>query len=77
MDNARKHLYAEDEEIMGRIARTEELLGDKGRVLVRVSGTEPLVRIMLEGESEEVIDREAAEIARMVAEKFQGEICGR
>ena len=77
VDNARKHLYAEDEEIMGRIARTEELLGDKGRVLVRVSGTEPLVRIMLEGESEEVIDREAAEIARMVAEKFQGEICGR
>ncbi len=42
------------------LARAERELGEDGRVLVRYSGTEPLLRIMVEGEHEERI-RELAE----------------
>jgi phosphoglucosamine mutase len=44
----------------------EELLGDGGRVLVRPSGTEPLVRVMVEAESQEVAVRHAETIAQAV-----------
>jgi phosphoglucosamine mutase len=44
------------------IARVEGLLGDSGRVLVRWSGTEPKLRVMLEGENEKVIASLAQEI---------------
>ena len=46
------------------------LLGEKGRVLVRVSGTEPLVRVMLEGEDEKQIIRLAGEIAEVIRKRL-------
>jgi phosphoglucosamine mutase len=48
------------------VAAAEAELGEGGRVLVRASGTEPLVRVMLEGEDAEAIERLAAEIAAAV-----------
>jgi phosphoglucosamine mutase len=48
------------------IDRVEEQLGDNGRVLVRYSGTEPLLRIMLEGQDQNEIAAMANEIARAV-----------
>ena len=48
------------------IDRVEEQLGDNGRVLVRYSGTEPLLRIMLEGQDQDEIAAMANEIARAV-----------
>lgn len=62
--------FANDESIKKAILEAEKELGDSGRVLVRVSGTEPLVRVMLEGESEQQIERLATEIAEVVAEKL-------
>ena len=50
-------------EIVSKIRKTEEKLGDKGRVLVRFSGTELMLRIMLEGEDEDEISAMAEEIA--------------
>ncbi|KAF0121812.1 MAG: phosphoglucosamine mutase [bacterium] len=50
-------------EIAYKIKKTEEKLGDKGRVLVRFSGTELILRIMLEGEDEDEISAMAEEIA--------------
>ena len=44
----------------------EQDLGDKGRTLLRVSGTEPLVRVMVEGESERKVTRWADRIAEAV-----------
>lgn len=52
VSNFGKVRFDSDEEIKIAIAAAEEELGDSGRVLVRVSGTEPLVRVMLEGRDE-------------------------
>jgi len=52
--------------VIRAVERAERELGDEGRILVRPSGTEPLVRIMLEGPDHATIDRLAAEIAEAV-----------
>ena len=65
-----KARYENDEEIKKAIASAEKELGDTGRVLVRVSGTEPLVRVMLEGKDEEQIKILAEEIAQVVKERL-------
>jgi phosphoglucosamine mutase len=48
------------------IERVESRLGDSGRVLIRYSGTEPLMRIMLEGQDQGEITGMANEIAQLV-----------
>lgn len=62
--------FPEDEEIKIAIARAEEELGDSGRVVVRVSGTEPLVRVMLEGRNLGQITDLANSIAEVVRERL-------
>ncbi len=61
-----KCIHVDDEDIAAEIAAIEERLNGKGRVLIRPSGTEPLVRIMLEGEVQEEIDAYANRIADMI-----------
>ena len=41
-----------------------------GRVLVRTSGTEPLVRVMVEGKEQETVDRVVDEIAKVVEKEL-------
>jgi phosphoglucosamine mutase len=53
-----------------QIKKVERKLGEKGRLLVRFSGTEPLVRIMVEGEDEKEIQALAAETARVIEREF-------
>lgn len=53
-------------EVAELIADIEERLGDNGRVLIRYSGTEPLLRIMLEGQDQDEINSMASDIARSV-----------
>ncbi len=62
--------FPRDKEIKNAIAAAEKELGEDGRVLVRVSGTEPLVRVMLEGKDEEKINVLAQEIAEVVRERL-------
>ena len=53
-------------QIAKSIADFENTLGDSGRILVRASGTEPLVRVMVEAESHEIAAKIANEIAELV-----------
>lgn len=48
--------------------RVTEAMGGRGRVLLRKSGTEPLVRVMVEGDDEKVVRGYADELARLVSE---------
>ncbi|NTU88884.1 MAG: phosphoglucosamine mutase [Actinobacteria bacterium] len=63
---ADKHALGGNEKIASAIASAEEMLGDDGRVLVRTSGTEPLVRVMVEAADEGIASSVASEIAAIV-----------
>ncbi len=57
-------------EIAKRIKEIEETLGHSGRVLIRYSGTEPLLRIMVEGENETRIHRFAQDLVELVKKRI-------
>ncbi len=63
-----------DAELKKRVEEANAQLCDAGRVLVRASGTEPLIRIMLEGRCEEEIGALAMGIANILEEKYGGRI---
>lgn len=69
--NDKKNIHEVDEEIKAEIANMEEALHGVGRVLIRPSGTEPLVRVMLEGEDQAEIDIMAHKLAKMIEEKVK------
>jgi len=48
------------------LKHAEKELNGNGRVLLRPSGTEPLIRVMVEGEANELVDRLAKEIAEVL-----------
>lgn len=50
--------------------KTETTLGQKGRLLLRYSGTEPLARVMIEGENQSEIDRFASDLAAVIREQL-------
>lgn len=62
--------FTSDIEVKNAIRQAEEELGNTGRVLVRVSGTEPLVRIMLEGKDTEKIQLLGEAIAEVIRERL-------
>lgn len=64
-----KHTAMNDEEIKAVIKEVEEELGDEGRVLVRPSGTEALVRVMVEAPTDEEVEKYCTKIANVVRER--------
>ena len=64
--NNKKESYMEYSEIAEAIAELEKKFDGEGRVLIRPSGTEPLVRVMIEGKDQEVIDEEAHKLAELI-----------
>lgn len=64
-----KEMAQNDQEVLAAVKRVEEKLGTNGRVLVRASGTEPLVRIMVEAESEKLCKTYAKEILEILRKR--------
>lgn len=69
VDSAKKNIYETDEDVKIRIREIEDILDGKGRVLIRPSGTEPLLRIMLEGPDQTEIDQMAHSLADLIMMK--------
>jgi phosphoglucosamine mutase len=61
-----RHDLATVEPVAQTMQRVMQALGDKGRLLVRYSGTEPLVRVMVEGEDQSIVRRYGEEVAEAV-----------
>lgn len=68
--NENKEKYKEDAEIMAVITAMEEEFASTGRVLIRPSGTEPLVRVMIEGKNVDVITEKARMLADLLEKKL-------
>mgnify|MGYP001573098806 FL=1 len=67
MINVRCHkAVVNTEEVKAAVAKTEETLAGKGRVLLRPSGTEPVVRVMVEGEDANLVENLARKLSVVV-----------
>jgi phosphoglucosamine mutase len=65
-----KEGWDQNEAILARIREVEEALGSEGRVLVRPSGTEPLIRVMAEGPDENLLNNYVEQIAEEVRKQL-------
>mgnify|MGYP003370330184 CR=1 FL=1 len=67
----KKYDFDKDEKIVSEIEKLEKEFSGNGRVLIRASGTEPLVRVMIEGEDKEKIQKEAEKLANLIEERLK------
>ncbi len=67
----KKFDYDKNDIIKNKIEELEKEFSGSGRILIRPSGTEPLVRVMIEGENEEYIKTKAKELAMLIEEKLK------
>ena len=64
-----KKAAQDDADVQAAVKKVTEELGDTGRILVRESGTEPVVRVMVEAESEEVCQKYVDMVVGVISEK--------
>ena len=66
----KKEGYKTDSEIIEAIEKLKSEFSENGRVLIRPSGTEPLVRVMIEGEDQNYIKKKAEDLAKIIENKL-------
>lgn len=66
VENSKKYKYMENDRVKSEIEKIEEEFGKTGRVVIRPSGTEPLVRVMIEGQDQDEITKVARELADII-----------
>ena len=66
VNSEKKYDYDKNEEIQNAIKELEKEFDGNGRVLIRPSGTDPLVRVMIEGENQQDINKKAKEMAKLI-----------
>lgn len=66
----RKYDYSKDKEVQELISEIENEFSNNGRVLIRTSGTEPLIRVMIEGKDVDYIGKKARKLADLIEKKF-------
>ena len=71
VDANKKYDYDKDEKIQKEIQKLEKEFSGNGRVLIRPSGTEPLVRVMIEGEEQGYIKAKAETLAKLIEQKLK------
>ena len=69
VNSDKKYDYEKNEEIKKAIEELEKEFAGNGRVLIRPSGTEPLVRVMIEGQDKIMIEQKARKIADLIESK--------
>ena len=69
-DAAAKEKFNQDEELKQMIADKDDALGKDGRILVRPSGTEPIIRVMVEGKDHQEITNIAKEIVSLIESRI-------
>ena len=69
VDSNKKYDYEKNSEIKSAIEKLEKEFSGNGRVLIRPSGTEPLVRVMIEGKDIKIIEEKAKKLAKLIEEK--------
>lgn len=65
-----KNSYLEDEKIREGVQKVEEMFRGEGRVVIRPSGTEPMIRVMIEGKDEKEIEKTAEELAKIIEDRI-------
>ena len=66
-----KKAAMEDSEVLAECEKVEKELEGNGRILLRASGTENLIRVMVEASSDELTDKYCEQVAKIVREKFE------
>ena len=65
-------LFYTDKEIKAVVESAKKALGKEGRIVVRPSGTEPLIRVMAEGSDEALIREQAQAVANVIQNRLGG-----
>lgn len=67
----KKDDYINDNEIQNKIKELEQEFSNEGRVIIRPSGTEPLIRVMIEGKDKDYITKKAQELLELIEERLK------
>lgn len=71
VSDARKNDFQDNQAVAAMIAELEAKYKDKGRLVIRASGTEPLVRVMIEGPDQFEMDKDVYALAKLIEKQLQ------